>query len=1031
MRFALPQSLLLAIAASSCFTANQLSFAGVSRAVLPRAMMNASEPRRNNPSPPDMVVIPGPQKSFLRMAGISQQVPPEEVIPELARAISRIGYSRAYGQLHETEYLLLLRRYVHQARELQELAGPAGVISVEHCADAGPLLQVLGYRLRKPCGQKDTSLEPNGPENAFLTVDSGFPLTQLEGALQNDTSFQYPYRSSRVPSLFKPADWTSVSQQRGISREDLLDVLLGDQRFAGLYWAFSRLDPETATVLQRSVGLVNLLPYASVLEYYGTQISVRSGRVLVPGGSTAQSAWTGIVGVSPLSAGDFIFALLKQDRGWMALYFDTVARVNKAQQARFVQGNRLRRCYDALMERGTKVAAGEGSFRKAPGLLLLFSRQQWLADGQPRIPGNIELWKAVLGKRGRRVNTPEQIFEAMVASSRLDTDEGPLQVYLALSELDMARSPQRSISPAILQVMATSFAQFGSWYPIFNEFPELSEVSITRFLHVAESLDRIQNLELRGNALGIMQANIGLWQILARQGEIPVDQLDSSWRKVIDPFYEVALPVQVFNAGDKSLDTLMLTVTPNGNLSQNELIDLLAGPPQKTAEGKRIRAEVAHRMRLVMEDQRLTPIDTLLELGHGLNAMAHGDNQREKTLALAADLRQFEMPRKIFTENEKIEWVPGYLRQNHANVEMHTDLVKVIQQPASAEKLESARGQLVPFLRDTLVGLNYAYYEPPGSQILHINPLFVRSHDFSALTVVGVEHVWQPSTVFGAGLSAGGGAYLVGSLSDLPYVLAASEQNFIAPESLQALIWQEMVPSLLASATIARWWNISPRELHAVALYQKSGEELLALSATNPQLREQVLAILSERMPPQEIERLTVSLQGKDSAEEIARLLPADTFYLASQYHEHFPHNNSVLGPSNQALDKLEQQGDIRSKKVSRDFGIPHPVLAQTYGRELLSSQPFPAFAGTCDRLLGESWDSNNLYWARIADQLEDSPEALNILSPQLTRLMIAKIFASNVEDWSALSRAMRAAGDEFLQEKAKSTPRTDTTAQR
>ena len=34
-----------------------------------------------------------------------------------------------------------------------------------------------------------------------------------------------------------------------------------------------------------------------------------------------------------------------------------------------------------------------------------------------------------------------------------------------------------------------------------------------------------------------------------------------------------------------------------------------------------------------------------------------------------------------------------------------------------------ARGLVVPFLRDTLVGLNYAYYEPPGAQILLNNPL--------------------------------------------------------------------------------------------------------------------------------------------------------------------------------------------------------------------------------------------------------------------------------------------------------------------
>src|SRR5437660_6854776 len=102
--------------------------------------------------------------------------------------------------------------------------------------------------------------------------------------------------------------------------------------------------------------------------------------------------------------------------------------------------------------------------------------------------------------------------------------------------------------------------------------------------------------------------------------------------------------------------------------------------------------------------------------------------------------------------------------------------------------------QLVPFVRDTLVGLNYAYYEPPGSEILHNNPLFVRSHDFSGETVLGYKLVWQAPELFGAGAAAGGGVHLVGSLSDLPYVLAVAEEDFIAPENVQALIWKEMVP---------------------------------------------------------------------------------------------------------------------------------------------------------------------------------------------------------------------------------------------
>ncbi len=93
-------------------------------------------------------------------------------------------------------------------------------------------------------------------------------------------------------------------------------------------------------------------------------------------------------------------------------------------------------------------------------------------------------------------------------------------------------------------------------------------------------------------------------------------------------------------------------------------------------------------------------------------------------------------------------------------------------------------------------------------------------------------------------------------------------------------------------------------------------------------------------------------------------------------------------------------------------------MLAQNYTCELLNVQPFPAFGGNSSRLLGESWDSTNLYWARLADEKGYSPVMLNRLVPELTRHMVANIFATDIEDWPALTRAMRETGEEFRQGK-------------
>src|SRR5438552_17807283 len=107
--------------------------------------------------------------------------------------------------------------------------------------------------------------------------------------------------------------------------------------------------------------------------------------------------------------------------------------------------------------------------------------------------------------------------------------------------------------------------------------------------------------------------------------------------------------------------------------------------------------------------------------------MARGKAIGDRLVPLAGELREFEMPRPIFTRGERSQWAAGIYNNRHTELQMRTNLAKIIKSPSSPQQLAEARGQLAPFLRDTLVGLNYAYYEPPGAQSLHHNPLLVRS----------------------------------------------------------------------------------------------------------------------------------------------------------------------------------------------------------------------------------------------------------------------------------------------------------------
>jgi hypothetical protein len=197
-------------------------------------------------------------------------------------------------------------------------------------------------------------------------------------------------------------------------------------------------------------------------------------------------------------------------------------------------------------------------------------------------------------------------------------------------------------------------------------------------------------------------------------------------------------------------------------------------------------------------------------------------------------------------------------------------------------------------------------------------------------------------------------------------------------------------------------------------------------AAEKEDLRRMVMEILSDRLPPQSAGRIEAALRAGRRDEALAQVLPGETFYLAFEFRRRFPQQNENGVAAGKELDSLARQypADVNWERLSQDFGVPHPALAHTYARELLNFKPFPTFQGYSSRLMAECWDSSNLYWARLADELGYPPVMLNRLVPELTHRMVEKLFATNLEDWTAVSRAMRETGDEFRRGKIVPLPK-------
>ena len=289
--------------------------------------LNLAPPAAPSPEKSQTIPIPGPLRSFARMAALSPDLGPDEVIAALARNVVTNGYQAASSNeaLEQTEYLKLVIRYLSQARELEKLSGADKVIKIETCdsSQTAELLRVLGYRMRGACGS-EVVLETVNATRAFLTIDSGFPLAELEQCLRTNRPFNYDYKPTQAVIIYGPDYWLSAKDRQG---SDFIDSFLGDPSLCRLYLGLSKLDPATADELRRNTSVQKIRAFAHVLDFYGGMFQVRNGRAIVPGGQRDEKVWAELAGVGPDKPGAFFERLVAKDDGWLASYFDALARI--------------------------------------------------------------------------------------------------------------------------------------------------------------------------------------------------------------------------------------------------------------------------------------------------------------------------------------------------------------------------------------------------------------------------------------------------------------------------------------------------------------------------------------------------------------------------------------------------------------------------------------------------------------------------------------------------------------------------------
>ncbi len=126
---------------------------------------------------------------------------------------------------------------------------------------------------------------------------------------------------------------------------------------------------------------------------------------------------------------------------------------------------------------------------------------------------------------------PDDLIEALFALSRKVVENEPLQIFLAISNLDRNRA--RPLEAATVNRLILAYPKFGDQFVLLGESTDLSDETILAFLTTLEQVDKVNNSRRRADIAGSQQALVGLWQILVRQGQITGSEIDASLRDVV------------------------------------------------------------------------------------------------------------------------------------------------------------------------------------------------------------------------------------------------------------------------------------------------------------------------------------------------------------------------------------------------------------------------------------------------------------------------------------------------------------------
>ena len=141
--------------------------------------------------------------------------------------------------------------------------------------------------------------------------------------------------SETVPIPLTVGVWSQAVFHRPVASDAIVAAILSDPRAAHLCYGLAGVDDETLRYFVDHPSLITRLYEhdAAVFAAFGSSLTIRANRIVLPGGPAAARLWEAAVGEATDPPEAFIRALFGQKDGRLAYLYDTIADLDEPRAA--------------------------------------------------------------------------------------------------------------------------------------------------------------------------------------------------------------------------------------------------------------------------------------------------------------------------------------------------------------------------------------------------------------------------------------------------------------------------------------------------------------------------------------------------------------------------------------------------------------------------------------------------------------------------------------------------------------------------